>query len=403
MHREIMITVRRRNTVIKNARPRALLLAALLLAGCNASGRPEPGSPGYVAPRPVAAAPAAPLSPGPGGQIYNVIPGDSVYGVAERFGVPVRTLIESNGLSPPYRLQTGQQLRVPARREHVVERGETLFGIARIYGVDQSSLARLNKLAPPYSLRPGARLNLPGQVEAQMASATAADAPAEPTVSSNGGDGAMTVEELPPTNSAGSAAPTRPSAPPSAEQGASAKTGTGTAAPTAPAAKPAPPPAQSSREQTAVLSEPAPRDSGKFLWPVQGKILSSFGAKTGGLHNDGINIAAPPGTDVVAAENGVVAYAGNELRGFGNLLLLRHADGWITAYAHNDQLLVKRGDTVKRGQPIAKLGRTGNVSTPQLHFELRRGSDPVDPRKYLGPQGAAVSPAAAPDAPPNPG
>ena len=127
---------------------------------------------------------------------------------------------------------------------------------------------------------------------------------------------------------------------------------------------------------------------GKFLWPVNGKIVSRFGAKDGGLHNDGLNIAAPQGTPVRAAENGVVAYAGNELRGFGNLLLIRHADGWMSAYAHNDALLVQRGDRVARGQTIARVGRTGNVATPQLHFELRRGAGPVDPLPHLGDLGA---------------
>jgi murein DD-endopeptidase MepM/ murein hydrolase activator NlpD len=129
---------------------------------------------------------------------------------------------------------------------------------------------------------------------------------------------------------------------------------------------------------------PAPRGGERFLWPVQGKVISNFGPKKGGLNNDGINIAAPEGATVIAADNGVVAYAGNELRGFGNLLLIRHADGWVTAYAHNEKLLVKRGEKVKRGQAIAQIGSTGNVPSPQLHFELRKGTDPVDPLKYLG-------------------
>jgi murein DD-endopeptidase MepM/ murein hydrolase activator NlpD len=120
-----------------------------------------------------------------------------------------------------------------------------------------------------------------------------------------------------------------------------------------------------------------------FQWPVQGHIVSDFGPKPGGLHNDGINIAAARGTPVQAAENGVVVYAGNELRGFGNLLLVRHADGWVTAYGHCDQLLVRRGQQVRRGQTIAKVGSTGNVRSPQLHFEVRRGTRPVNPNEFL--------------------
>jgi murein DD-endopeptidase MepM/ murein hydrolase activator NlpD len=124
------------------------------------------------------------------------------------------------------------------------------------------------------------------------------------------------------------------------------------------------------------------------MWPVNGKVISVYGAKVGGQHNDGINIAAPLGTPVRAADNGVVVYAGNELRGFGNLLLVRHADGWVSAYAHCDALLVKRGEQVKRGQVIARVGQTGAVGSPQLHFELRKSGQAVDPTSELGPQGA---------------
>jgi murein DD-endopeptidase MepM/ murein hydrolase activator NlpD len=116
---------------------------------------------------------------------------------------------------------------------------------------------------------------------------------------------------------------------------------------------------------------------------VRGRIIESFGARVGGLHNDGINIAARKGASIRAAENGVVAYTGNQLQGFGNLVLLKHAGGWMTAYAHSSIILVKRGDVVRRGQTIAKVGRTGNVSTPQLHFELRRGERAVNPKNHL--------------------
>ena len=135
---------------------------------------------------------------------------------------------------------------------------------------------------------------------------------------------------------------------------------------------------------------PAARPAARFLWPLRGPVISRFGPKAGGLHNDGINIAASAGAPIVAAENGVVAYAGNELRGFGNLLLVRHAGGWTTAYAHSDRLLVKRGDRVKKGDVIARVGATGRVKRPQLHFELRRGTDAVDPLRFLAPVPAAT-------------
>jgi murein DD-endopeptidase MepM/ murein hydrolase activator NlpD len=126
---------------------------------------------------------------------------------------------------------------------------------------------------------------------------------------------------------------------------------------------------------------------------VRGRILAGYGVAAGGTHNDGINIAAARGSPVAAVDGGTVAYAGNELRGYGNLILVKHANGWITAYAHCDELLVKHGDKVNRGQTIAKVGATGGVSEPQLHFELRRGKRPVDPREFLAPAPSAGEPA----------
>jgi len=120
-----------------------------------------------------------------------------------------------------------------------------------------------------------------------------------------------------------------------------------------------------------------------FRWPVHGRVIAAFGPKTNGGQNDGINLAVPEGTPIKAADDGVVAYAGNELKGYGNLVLIRHANGFVSAYANAKELLVKRGDSIKRGQVIANAGQTGNVTSPQLHFEIRKGSTPVDPTKYL--------------------
>jgi murein DD-endopeptidase MepM/ murein hydrolase activator NlpD len=120
-----------------------------------------------------------------------------------------------------------------------------------------------------------------------------------------------------------------------------------------------------------------------FRWPVRGRVIAGYGAKNNGKQNDGINLAVPEGTPVKAAEDGVVAYAGNELKGYGNLVLIRHSNGFVTAYAHASELLVKRGETIKRGQTIAKSGQSGEVASPQLHFEIRKGSTPVDPLQFL--------------------
>jgi murein DD-endopeptidase MepM/ murein hydrolase activator NlpD len=140
------------------------------------------------------------------------------------------------------------------------------------------------------------------------------------------------------------------------------------------------PVAEPERQQTAAApAATAASDKPEFRWPARGRIIQGF--KNGA--NDGISIAVPEGTSVKAAESGVVAYAGSELKGYGNLVLIRHPNGFVSAYAHNGELSVKRGETVKRGQTIAKSGQSGNVSAPQLHFELRKGSTPVDPTQYL--------------------
>lgn len=369
----------------------------LFLAACNQSGRPP-----VVQVQQTYGAPAAAVATS--GSEYTVIPGDTVYGVAERFQVPIRSLIELNRLQPPYRLAGGQSLQIPAQREHVVKEGETVNDVAQAYGIDVSTLTRLNGIPAPYTLRPGQRLQLPSTVAAQSTTVAAAPAgmgaaatsPTPPPAASSG----ITVMELPPPGTA----PVAPTPVPSsaAQPTASAEPAAPSATTTSPqtSAVPLPqipsetPPAAdpATTQPPPAVPQPAPLTGGRFLWPVNGKVVSGFGPREGGLHNDGINIAAPIGTPVRAAENGVVAYAGNELRGFGNMLLIRHADGWMSAYAHNDALLVKRGDDVARGQTIARVGQTGNVSSPQLHFELRRGAEAVDPMAYLGELGAALGP-----------
>jgi murein DD-endopeptidase MepM/ murein hydrolase activator NlpD len=140
---------------------------------------------------------------------------------------------------------------------------------------------------------------------------------------------------------------------------------------------------QASGEQDSVKTAEPVGSLPSFRWPVRGRVIAAFGPKPSGLQNDGINLAVPEGTPIKAAEDGVVAYAGNELKGYGNLVLVRHANGFVTAYANASDILVKRGEAVKRGQVIAHSGQTGNVTSPQLHFEIRKGATPVDPAQYL--------------------
>jgi len=301
---------------------------------------------------------------------HKVQRGNTVYSISRLYGVPVRAIIEANGLTPPYLLKVGDTLTIPKRQFHRVARGETVYSISRSYGVPMNELTRANGIAPPYTIVVGQELTIPATSENQVATAEAQSA----------AGGTVEVEELSsPTPAPTPAASPAPAATPIAPKPAVAPT---------PKARPAPPPppkpvATATPAQKEALPKPPSRAGSTFRWPVRGKVISGFGTQDGGRHNDGINISAGRGTTVVAAENGVVAYAGNELRGFGNLLLIKHADGYMTAYAHNDVLLVDRGATVKKGQPIAKVGSTGSVGSPQLHFEIRKGRKAVDPLDYL--------------------
>jgi murein DD-endopeptidase MepM/ murein hydrolase activator NlpD len=275
----------------------------------------------------------------------------------------------------------------------VVQPGESLSRIAQREGVSTRTMAEANGLRTPYVIRPGQRLVVPRA--GQSASVVpAASAPAA-VPSSEPPTGEVLIrprdqverQALPPP-SAASPPPSAASSPraeaPRSEPPRSLTTPRSAEPATAPSAEPPPrQEASATPGRAADDATPPPRSSRLFAWPVQGRIVSDFGPKPGGLHNDGINIAAARGTAVNAAENGVVVYAGNELRGFGNLLLVRHADGWVTAYGHCDQLLVRRGQQVRRGQAIARVGATGNVRTPQLHFEVRRGTRPVNPNEFL--------------------
>jgi murein DD-endopeptidase MepM/ murein hydrolase activator NlpD len=151
-----------------------------------------------------------------------------------------------------------------------------------------------------------------------------------------------------------------------------------------PEVKPAPPPQQAALAVGTTTGKSTPKGgSGEFIWPIAGQVLKGFGPAANGQRNDGVNISAPKGADIVAAAGGEVVYAGSELAGFGNLVLIRHPGGWVTAYAHADSILVTEGDLVRQGQVVAKAGSTGNAGSPQVHFELRKGKEPVDPTLHL--------------------
>jgi murein DD-endopeptidase MepM/ murein hydrolase activator NlpD len=230
--------------------------------------------------------------------------------------------------------------------------GETLASIARLYGKTRNDIAHANSIAAGAAIHVGQRLTIPGVKQAQIKTAPAV------------------THEAAATPAAAAAKPAdKPTQVASGQPVASAHLAT-------PATE-SPEPKQASA--TAELTGAVP----SFRWPVRGRVIAGYGAKVNGASNDGINLSVPEGTSVKAAEDGVVAYAGNELKGYGNLVLVRHSNGFVTAYAHASEVKVKRGDQVKRGQIVALAGQTGNVTSPQLHFEIRKGSQPIDPTQYL--------------------
>ena len=368
------------------------IILVLALAACARNGPPAPLVSGGVFTPGV----AQPMVQHP--DQVTVQPGETLYGVARRYAVPVRSLIEANNLTPPYQLTAGRTLALPQVRQHIVQPGETLYGISRLYGVDTSTLAQSNGIGPPYVVRVGQTLALPAPVETRgKAPVIQATAPA-PVPAAAGTPVAVTRSELLPPPSS-EPEPTPPPAKPGRVASEAAHSAPPPPPEKPPQVPPSPPPAvapppPAPPQQVAVVPPPPPSASASgartFLWPVRGRIVVGFGAGEGGTHNDGINIAAPAGTPVAAADAGTVAYAGNELRGYGNLILIKHANGWMTAYAHNAALLVKRGEHVKRGQTIARIGATGAVAEPQLHFEIRHGARALDPAEYL-PQPAATA------------
>jgi murein DD-endopeptidase MepM/ murein hydrolase activator NlpD len=374
----------------------------------------EPVRTGSITPVPQQTGPAGWSAVG--GSSIIVVPGDTTRTLAARYGVPEDAIVSTNHLRRDARLTPGSRIVIPVYRsaavpassgatsgprsaaiapvpprraavpvpaappgwhagpapaaeraeaarpagEHVITDGETLYSVARRYHVEVTSLAAANHVGLDHHVRIGERLIIPG---AGHAEARVEDARAAPHA----------AERVPAAKAAVQQARVEPRPAPAPD-----------AAPT-PAAAPehATGPAPAHHETADVTGSTG---TVNFRWPVRGRIISGFGPKPNGSTNDGINLAVPIGTPVQAAANGVVAYAGNELKGYGDLVLIRHPGGWVTAYAHNSQILVKKGEEVRRGEVIAKSGKTGAVDAPQLHFELRRGATPVNPLSQL-PQG----------------
>ena len=272
---------------------------------------------------------------------------------------PLLALAPAKKIVAPVQDEAAQTADAPApvtkkANQYIVAKGDTLFSLGRKYNVSPFAIAEANGLSKNKGLPIGKTITIPAKAIVATAEKLPVTALKKPTDAAKSDialadpkKGALTLpKEAPEKVAAVETAPAKPIA-----------IAPGAATPS-----------------DAQLS---------MRWPARGKVISGFGSKPNGMKNEGINIAVPEGTNVQAAESGVVAYAGNELKGYGNLVLIRHTNGYVTAYAHTKEILVKKGDTVKRGDVIAKSGSTGAVQSPQLHFEVRKGATALDPTTFL--------------------
>ena len=327
----------------------------------------------------------------------TVEPGDTLYQLSRRHGVTVAALRQVNGLTsntikPGQRLAlpetgSGQYASAPSANErrmapntqyrraeepysrpmaepaggsYVVRRGDSLYAISRRTGVSVAELKRINGITNVRAIRPGVRLTLGGS--GTRSPAPASQVASRTNVTPRSQIRAKSITTVPIVRSKG------------APLGGAQQPRILNQRPDTPIA---------TKPQQSTARAPIADTQQKFRWPARGRVIAPFNHSGQGTKNDGINIALPLGTGIEAAEGGVVAYAGSELKGYGNLVLVRHDNGWVSAYAHASEIMVKRGDRVTRGQVIAKAGRSGDVTQPQLHFELRKGAKPVDPMPFL--------------------
>jgi len=254
--------------------------------------------------------------------------GETLYSISKKYQTPLRDLIESNNLSAPYSLKVGTKIIIPQPTYYTVKNGDTLYSVSRDLQMNINEIVALNNLKAPYKLNAGQLIKIKNSDEVALKNEE------KKSIRS---DNITKKDSVSASNLS-----TKP-----------------------------------------VLEKILEHKNNKFAWPIKGLVISKFGPKKGGLYNDGMNIKAKEGALVKASEDGLVAYVGNELKGYGNLIILKHSDGWITAYAHLSQASVKRGEKIKKGKAIGAVGATGNVDSPQLYFGLRKGRDAVNPENYL--------------------
>jgi murein DD-endopeptidase MepM/ murein hydrolase activator NlpD len=320
---------------------------------------------------------------------HTVTASDTLWSISKAYRISMQDLAYANKLSAPYRLRAGQRLLLPPPQTYRVKSGDSIYTISRLFNISTTELARLNSLSAPYKLQVGQNLRLPS-----------IPPPDADGVSSSTKRVAQTKSSSTQTATTGSAHTTNASDPhysggaqgassgksgdlKHASSNASDKSGSASAGASVLKGEKTGAVVTVGQLPTKAEAAQAGKMTGQFAWPVSGRIISTYGPKQGGVHNDGINIAAPAGTIVQASAPGTVVYADSELKGFGNLVLIRHEDRWMTAYAHLGNLNVQKGQKIARGTKLGTVGSTGSVDQPQLHFEIRRGTEALNPAVYL--------------------
>lgn len=306
-------------------------------------------------------------------QNYTVKKGDTLYRIAKRNGWEPKHLAQANNIKPPYNIYPGQTLKfLPST--HKVEKGDTLYAIAWLYQIEHKTLAKWNNIKPPYVIHPNQKITLkPPKRKITKRKTTAKKTPPKKRKT-------RTAKAKPKKTKKTKKSRTKTAA--KTRRKTTTKTQTRKKTLPKKTAKTKRPKTAQKKTTTAKrkTTTKAKKKTAYWQWPTTGKIIQKFSTKN--IGRQGIDISGKKGQPIKATSGGKVVYSGNGLRGFGNLIIIKHNEKYLSAYAHNSKILVKEGTWVKKGQKIAEMGDTGTNRT-KLHFEIRKYGKPVNPQLYL--------------------
>jgi len=300
---------------------------------------------------------------------------ETLYSLSKKHQISTREIIDHNQLKAPYKLHKGDHIFIPQPQFHIVKKGETLFSISRLYNMTIDELISTNNLTKPYGVKAGNKLQITNLEKNSSQKITKNTSKNNDIANKNIDSQSPQISNI---KSASNLDKNENDQQPHKVDEKNIATSTNATQSDLQVES-----STSNKSDNMAISEKIDDKKNIFSWPVRGSVVSKFGPKKGGLYNDGINIKAKEGASVGCAEDGIVAYAGNELKGYGNLIIVKHAGGWITAYAHLKDLNVSRGQKILKAQKIGSVGNTGNVSFPQLYFGLRKGREALNPQDYL--------------------